>query len=249
MILHAASIAAFFADQIAQAPVVVQCVQAAPEPMLKWLLPTIVQTVISLASISAGVLIAVWSFRKNRQTEHEQWVRNQKAEHEQWVRDQKITEWGALMRSLTDAYRYFSHYSEGGKIQRLLDNEKVILRILDEVSMPFVFIAETLTDIGYFPLVKHLQDRVEKCCIDIRNHQDAYKAKPELSQECPLENRMEFAFYPLEKEFFDLLVGIRKIVEEDLHVCPRGNEDSVQSECPIITKESTNGSQDQSSVR
>jgi hypothetical protein len=90
MILHAASIAAFFVDQLAQVPVQVQCVQqAAPESWLKWLLPTIVQTVVSLASITAGVLIAVWSFRKNRQ-----------AQHEQWVRDQKKAEWSVVVSKL-----------------------------------------------------------------------------------------------------------------------------------------------------
>jgi hypothetical protein len=101
MILHAASIAAFFVDKLAQAPVQVQCVQqATPEPMLKWLLPTIVQTVVSLASISAGVLIAVWSFKRNRHTEYEQWIRNQKAGHEQWVRDQKKAEWRELLDAI-----------------------------------------------------------------------------------------------------------------------------------------------------
>jgi hypothetical protein len=102
MILHAASIATFFVDQLAQAPVQIQCVQqTAPESWLKWLLPTIVQTVVSLASITAGVLIAVLSFRKNRQSEHEQWERNQQAGHEQWVRDHKKAEWRELMKKVT----------------------------------------------------------------------------------------------------------------------------------------------------
>jgi hypothetical protein len=92
MILHAASIAAFFVDQLAQAPVQIQCVQqAAPESWLKWLLPTIVQTVISLLSIFAGVAIAVRSFQANRKTEHEQ-----------WVRDQKKTEWKELLKSVAE---------------------------------------------------------------------------------------------------------------------------------------------------
>ena len=56
---------------------------------VKWLLPTIVQTVVSLLSIAAGVGIAVWSFRRNRQTEHEQ-----------WVRDQKLGEWRELISAV-----------------------------------------------------------------------------------------------------------------------------------------------------
>ena len=89
MFFHPAALLAFFADQATRAPVVVQCPQAAPESWVKWLLPTIVQTVVSLLSIAAGVGIAVWSFRRNRQTEHEQ-----------WVRDQKLGEWRELISAV-----------------------------------------------------------------------------------------------------------------------------------------------------
>jgi hypothetical protein len=81
---------AVFADQIAQTPFVVQCPQASPEPWWKW----IIQSAIPVAG---GTLIAVWSFVRNRQSEHEQWVRNQKAEHEQWILDQKKVEWRELL--------------------------------------------------------------------------------------------------------------------------------------------------------
>jgi hypothetical protein len=89
MFFHPAALLAFFADQATQAPVVAQCPQAAPESWVKWLLPAIVQTVVSLISIAAGVGIAVWSFRRNRQTEHEQ-----------WVRDQKLGEWRELISAV-----------------------------------------------------------------------------------------------------------------------------------------------------
>ena len=67
------------------------CIARKPlrESWVKWLLPTIVQTVVSLLSIAAGVGIAVWSFRRNRQTEHEQ-----------WVRDQKLGEWRELISAV-----------------------------------------------------------------------------------------------------------------------------------------------------
>jgi hypothetical protein len=86
MFFHPAALLAFFADQATQAPVVVQCPQAALESWVKWLLPTNVQTVVSLLSIAVGVGIAVWSFWRNR-----------RAEHEQWVRDQKLEEWRELI--------------------------------------------------------------------------------------------------------------------------------------------------------
>jgi hypothetical protein len=93
MILHAASIAAFFVAQTQQAQCAIQCVQAAPGTWLDRLLPTIIQTVISLASITAGVWIAVASFRANK-----------KAEHEQWVRDQKKAEWNALLHGVANVF-------------------------------------------------------------------------------------------------------------------------------------------------
>jgi hypothetical protein len=109
MILHAASIAALLADQLAQAPVQIQCVQqSTPDSWLRWLLPTIVQTAISLVSIGVGVGIAVWSFRRNRQSENEQWVRNQKAGHDQWVRDQKKVEWREILVALNQCQNSLS---------------------------------------------------------------------------------------------------------------------------------------------
>jgi hypothetical protein len=94
MIFHAASMAAFFVDQLAQAPVVVQCTQPATESWLKWLLPTITQTIISLTSISAGVLIALWSFRSTSEKDHEQ-----------WLLDQKKAEWKELLARIAEIER------------------------------------------------------------------------------------------------------------------------------------------------
>ena len=90
MILHAISMFAALIGESAQNPLHVQCLmQTPPEPWIKWLLPTIVQTVVSLASIGAGVAIAVWSFRKNHQTEHER-----------WIRDQRQLEWNQLLGAI-----------------------------------------------------------------------------------------------------------------------------------------------------
>jgi uncharacterized membrane protein YozB (DUF420 family) len=94
MILHAASIAAFFAAQLAQTPVVVQCASATPESPWKW----IIQSVIPVAG---GTLIAVWSFVQNRSSEQEQWERNQKAAHDQWIRDQKKADWRELLKMVS----------------------------------------------------------------------------------------------------------------------------------------------------
>ena len=105
-VLHVASIVALFVDTVAATPVEIRCAQQpTPESWVKWLLPTIIQTLVSLASIGAGVGIAVWSFRRNRQSEHEQWLRNQNAGHEQWVRDQKKAEWKELLAKAAEIER------------------------------------------------------------------------------------------------------------------------------------------------
>jgi uncharacterized membrane protein YhaH (DUF805 family) len=126
MILHAASIAAFFVDQVAQAPVQIQCVQqATPESWLKWLLPTIVQTVVSLLSIFAGVCIAVRSFRANKKTEHEQ-----------WIRDQKKVEWSALLRGVANVFHIANFNTlngwNGNKANRIATE---LEQALEEISI------------------------------------------------------------------------------------------------------------------
>jgi hypothetical protein len=125
MILHAASIAAFFVDQTPQAQCVVQCIQAAPDSWLKWLLPTIVQTVISLASITAGVWIAVASFRANK-----------RAEHEQWARDQKKAEWNALLHGVANVFHITNFTTLNGWNGKIADRIATELeQALEEISI------------------------------------------------------------------------------------------------------------------
>ncbi len=92
MVWHLEGIIGALAAQ-AQGAMQVHCVeQAAAVPWWKSLLATVVQTVVSLLSIAAGVGIAAWSFRKNRETEHEQ-----------WERDQKKAEWRELLEAVKAA--------------------------------------------------------------------------------------------------------------------------------------------------
>ncbi len=131
MALDVASMA-LLVSSVAQAPAVVQCAQSTPESWLKGLLPTIVQTVVSLASITAGVLIAVWSFRKNRQTENEQWIRNQKAAHDQWVRDQKVVEWKDLIELAGEYERLMPAGKPGSSTVNAVRND--ILPLCDRIA-------------------------------------------------------------------------------------------------------------------
>ena len=74
MILNAVSVAAFFADTVSKAPVVIHCQQAASEPFWRTLLQ-IFQIVIPVAG---GVLIAWMAFRWNSTKDHDRWILDQK---------------------------------------------------------------------------------------------------------------------------------------------------------------------------
>jgi hypothetical protein len=87
MIIHVASMAAVFVDQLSQAPVVILCAQAAPEPLWKSLLQ-IAQIIIPVAG---GVLIAWMAFR---------W--NSRKEHAQWIRDRRRAEWKELLVKIAE---------------------------------------------------------------------------------------------------------------------------------------------------
>ncbi|MGB7984846.1 MAG: hypothetical protein WCF54_06770 [Terracidiphilus sp.] len=136
MILHAASIAAFFVDQLTQTPVQIQCVQQSmPESWLKSLLPTIVQTVISLTSIAAGVCIAVASFRANKKTEHEK-----------WIRDQKKAEWKELLIKVAGIEEIIPIISTGLPDYKPLEN--AVLAILPLLRSN-IFIHSALESKGF----------------------------------------------------------------------------------------------------
>ena len=76
MTIIAVSSAVSFISQVAGEPFVLQ-VGAARESWLKWLLPSLVQTVVSLASIAAGVWIAHWSFTETSSRNRAEWQRDQ----------------------------------------------------------------------------------------------------------------------------------------------------------------------------
>jgi hypothetical protein len=87
MIIRVAAMAAVFADQMMQAPTVVQCAPTVPEPWWKWLL----QFALSVVPVAGGVWIAWMAFH---------W--NSKREHEQWILDQKKLEWRELLDAINE---------------------------------------------------------------------------------------------------------------------------------------------------
>jgi hypothetical protein len=91
MILHAASISAFFVDQLGPAPFVVNCAQAAQEVWWKWLARTLFQLLLGVIPVAGGVGIAIWSFRATG-----------RKDHEHWLRDQKTVEWKGLIQAVAE---------------------------------------------------------------------------------------------------------------------------------------------------
>jgi hypothetical protein len=121
MILHAASIAAFFVAQTPQAQYAVQCVQAAPGTWLDRLLYFLPQFMVSVIPVAGGVGIAWMAFRWNR-----------KKERAQWVRDQKITEWRKLLECISEFDSLFPGYVSD--LEGFYHNEEVRGKFLDKLQ-------------------------------------------------------------------------------------------------------------------
>ncbi len=114
MIPHAVSILGVFVDTLAQAPVVLQCTQAAPEPWWKWWMQNVLP-------VSGGTLIAVWSF-----------VQSRKSEHAQWIRDQRKAEWKGLLSEIAavekEITRWIDGQVTGEGLEKIVQNSLASLR-------------------------------------------------------------------------------------------------------------------------
>ncbi len=206
MILHVASMIAFFVDQLAQAPVVVQCAPTVPDSWVKWLLPTIVQTVVSLASISAGVLIALWSFRATS-----------KRDRERWILDQKKAEWRDIIVRITEAEREMPIvYSSLDEYEHLESAVRNILPCLRGA----LFIYPRLEGSGF---VQKWQEFTVFVATEFRAginlHEAAHgRVGVTLAEaEATYENRRALE-HKLRNEFHALIDQIRKFAHEDLGI-------------------------------
>lgn len=141
MILHAASMAAVFVDQLAQAPVEIQCAQAATDPWWKWWAQSVIP-------VAGGTLIAVWSFVQSRKTEQLNWERNQNAAHKQWVLDQKRAEWSGMLRATAEVQRVLRIENTPNKerIERIVEELKPALHELLVASANCLFLQDFFGD-------------------------------------------------------------------------------------------------------
>jgi hypothetical protein len=102
MMLHVGALAAVFVDQVTQAPVVVKCVQTAPEPEWKWWLGALAPWVGPILSTAGSIYVAWRVFR---------WQGKKDRAH--WLLDQKKAAWSQLMDAIHDCH----FYGEYGEIQ------------------------------------------------------------------------------------------------------------------------------------
>lgn len=116
MVFHVASIAATFVDQLVQAPVVIQCPQAPPEPEWKWWAKLIAEVFGPLLSTAGSIYVAWrvfrWAAVKDRET---------------WIRDQQRIEWSGILSSLTAVDVKMPHVFSN------LDWDKLTVGLLQEM--------------------------------------------------------------------------------------------------------------------
>jgi hypothetical protein len=200
MMFHAASITAFFLQQTPQPQCVVRCVQAAQEPTLKWLLPTIVQTIISLASIAAGVLIAVWSFHATSNRGHKR-----------WVLDQKRAEWKELLVGLSETFgEYMPPYMCDETAEKFIKDVGKIQRRTDRVTMPFIFIAQYLEDHKF-------HSRIEEF-ITLMLEQGKIMQGTLVYNHFPgqANSALQDAYLPIVRNYDEIVKLIKEMAEKDL---------------------------------
>jgi hypothetical protein len=124
-----------------------QCaVQLPAEPRWAWLWRFLSQLAISVIPVAGGVCIAVWSFRRSRQFENEQWHRNQEAAHEQWVRDESKAEWRELLSRIASIEHEIPVIVTG--IPKHENLESIVLAILP-LLRGTIFIYPTLESSGF----------------------------------------------------------------------------------------------------
>jgi hypothetical protein len=198
MALHAAAMMAFFVDQMAQAPVVVNCPALAPESPWKWIIQ-------SVAPVAGGTLIAVWSF-----------VANRKSEQRQWVRDQKKAEWRELFGAFTEVKKkYLPIYENEQTAKAFTENWNEMEQTIDSIAMPFVFVAQKLIDIEFYDALQDFKDKASK---DRDSLQELIKSQLTRLIEGTERNQIQETYLDVENEYMRIVLEMRRFAEEDLDI-------------------------------
>jgi hypothetical protein len=150
MAFDAAAMMAVFVNQMAQAPVAVQCTQAAQESWVKWLL----QFALSIVPVAGGVGIAIWSFRATS-----------RRDHERWVLDQKKAEWREMLTIFDEVgERCFPPYKRSDTVDMLIGRAQDAPGRLHGITTRYIFIGRSNYEmsIQFDEFVKTLADGSER---------------------------------------------------------------------------------------
>jgi hypothetical protein len=208
MILHAASIAAYFVDQLEQAPVQIQCVQqTTPESWLKQWIPT----AISILSVGIGVWIADRSIRKNRELTLWSFNATSARDHERWVLDQKQAEWRELLVGLSETFReYMPPYMSDDTAERFIQDVGNIQRSTDRVTMPFIFIAQYLEDQKFYSRIEEFKTLMLEQG-EIMQSTLVYNHFPGQAN-----SALQSAYDPVVRNYDEIIKFIRRMAEKDM---------------------------------
>jgi hypothetical protein len=203
MILHAASIAAFFVDQLAQAPVQIQCVQqSTPSPEWRWWMGALALWVGPILSTAGSIYVAWRVFR---------WQSTK--DKSQWLLENKKTEWRALLELASKVEHFMPSVGEGGEsISAVHDPSfRQHLRDMTETVLKCVFISRAKAE-KIYNILLNVQLINEESKGHIEDHSSNAAMAAQLGKPRPLQ-----AAQNVRSELISLWREIRNLAAEDLN--------------------------------
>jgi hypothetical protein len=186
MMVHLAAMVAFFVDQVGQAPVVVQCVQPAPEPEWKWWLGALAPWVGPLLSGVVSIYIAWrvfhWQGEKDRR---------------QWVLDQKRVEWKGLLQVVGSIRTILlpGVASPQDRAMQIRKSLKPTIRDLEVAAANCVFLNDFLGDQvkskRFYSFLRDADLNAEKMDASFRNSEFLQHPNPDLTDQKREIGRLE----------------------------------------------------------
>jgi hypothetical protein len=197
MILHAASIAAFFVNQLAQTPVVVQCMQSTgQDPFWARL---IFAAIPSIFALGIAWLAIRWNLH---------------SDHRRWVRDNKKAEWKELLMYASAIEIFMPSVAIGSElIGAVHDSEfNKHLRDMTRAALNCLFISETKSQKIYQMLVS-VRMTNEKSKGQIEDYNSNPSLAYQLKTPQPLQSAKQVQF-----ELAILFRDVRRLASEDLEL-------------------------------
>jgi len=204
MILHVASIAAFFIQQSPQPQCVIQCLQSVAEPQWKWWFGALAPWVGPLLSCVVSIYVAWKVFR---------WQGNK--DHQQWILENKKREWQEL---ITLAAEIEQHMPSVGIGKELIDAVKGTaldqhLRLMTQATLRCVFCASVLGEQGIYVKLVDLRQAKEKAHIDIIAYEESLALAFQQGRPSAVEIAREF-----QSKFASIWRDIHTFATRDLNI-------------------------------